>query len=238
MEQKNSITKSNYNIFKELKLERKESIHSSMIVAIASHNLECRNLFFEMLKNVYHSEVESNIMHKNNNNIEGLTENLKKLEEAINSENYTRWINTEHRLKETVGNENRERGRADIWIGNRNKPSYRIIIENKIDAKDQSHQLRRYYRYLTGNERKNAGLFYLCLKKDEESHRKAIKSAEKFHQESKDIDTDYHILTYEHDIKNWLKDVLSVKDLEPGFKYAVEQYLEIVDLITQEEKPQ
>lgn len=233
MEQKNSITRSDYNIFKELKLERKESIHSNMIVAIASHNLECRKLFFEMLKKAYHSEAESNIMHKNNKSIEDLIENLKKLEEAINTENYTRWINTEHRLKETVGNENRERGRADIWIGNREKSSYRIIIENKIDAKDQSHQLRRYYRYLTGNERKNAGLFYLCLKEDEESRRKAIKSAEKFNQESKDIDTDYHILTYEHDIKNWLNEVLK-RNLEPGFKYAVEQYLEIVNLITQE----
>lgn len=233
MKQKNSITKSDYNIFNELKLERKESIHSNMIVAIASHNSECLNLFFKMLENTYKSEIKSNKAHKDNKNIEDLIVNLIKLEKAILDENYTRWINTEHRLKETVGNENRERGRADIWIGNRDKPSYRIIIENKIDAKDQSHQLRRYYRYLTGNERKNAGLFYLCLKENEESRRKAIKSAEKFNQESKDIDTDYHILTYEYDIKNWLNEVLKL-NLEPGFKYAVEQYLEIVDLITQE----
>ena len=66
MEQKNSITRSDYNIFKELKLERKESIHSNMIVAIASHNLECRKLFFEMLKKAYHTEAESKIMQKNN----------------------------------------------------------------------------------------------------------------------------------------------------------------------------
>lgn len=229
MEQKSNITQSDYNIFKELKLERKESIHSNMIVAIASHNPECRELFFKMLSD----KIESEMKHKSCEKLEELHDNIKVLEKKINDENYTKWINTEHRLKETVGNENRERGRADIWIGNREKPSYRIIIENKIDAKDQSHQLRRYYRYLTGNGRKNAGLFYLCLKEDEESCRKAIKSAEKFNQESKDIDTDYHILTYEHNIKNWLNEILKLDNLEPGFKHAVEQYIEIVDLITQ-----
>ena len=42
---------SNYNIFKVLKLERKETIHSAMIVAIASHDEKCKDSFFKMLKN-------------------------------------------------------------------------------------------------------------------------------------------------------------------------------------------
>lgn len=40
-----------YNIFKVLKFERKETIHSAMIVAIASHDERCKNSFFKMLKN-------------------------------------------------------------------------------------------------------------------------------------------------------------------------------------------
>ena len=41
---------SDYNIFKALKLERKETIHSAMIVAIASHDSQSREAFFQMLK--------------------------------------------------------------------------------------------------------------------------------------------------------------------------------------------
>jgi len=37
-------------------------------------------------------------------------------------------------------------------------------FENKLDAVHQPHQLRKYYRYLTGNGRVYAGLFYLCNK--------------------------------------------------------------------------
>lgn len=226
MKQENSKIKSDYNIFKELKLERKESIHSNMIVAIALHNQECRDLFLDMLENKLKSDVED----KNNNDTLG---NLQKLREKINSENDRILINTEHKLKEEVNNEIRNRGRADIWIGNQDYKieSFRIIIENKIDANDQGHQLRRYYRYLMGNKRKNAGLFYLCLRDDKNRRKKIEISAKKFNNESLNSDTEYHILTYEHDIKKWLTDVLRLDKLDPGFKHAVEQYIEIVDLI-------
>lgn len=223
MAQENSFTKSDYNIFKELKLERKESIHSNMIAAIASYNSECCDLFFDMLE----KKIESDVKDKNNDTIV----NLREFRSIINDRNYKRWIVTEHKLKEEVKNEIRNRGRADIWIGNQVEPFFRIIIENKIDANDQSHQLRRYYRYLKGNKRKNAGLFYLCLKDDNNRRKKIEISANKFNNESLNANTEYYIITYEKDIKNWLIKVSNLSNLKPGFKHAVDQYIEIVDSI-------
>ena len=43
------MNKNAFNIFNALRIERKEVIHSSMLVAIASYNTDCKNLFFDML---------------------------------------------------------------------------------------------------------------------------------------------------------------------------------------------
>ncbi|WP_278970310.1 PD-(D/E)XK nuclease family protein [Phocaeicola barnesiae] len=217
------------NIFEILKIERKEMIHSAMIVAIASYNSECRNLFFKMLRKKYEEESDLNKNKK-------LIENLDALEKSIIRKDYKGWINTEHLLKEMVGNEERLRGRADIWIGNNENPSYRLIIENKIDAIDQEYQLRRYFRYLIGNGRNNAGLFYLCLKEDKEKSKWVNNySAKKYEHESinADVNTDWHLLTYEKDIKNWLEQIASL-ELNCDFKWAVEQYIKIVNSILKE----
>ena len=146
----------------------------------------------------------------------------------INIEKYPYWINTEHKLTERVGNKMRDRGRADIWLGNGKVPSYRVIIENKIDAHDQYRQLRKYFRYLTGNGRVNAGLYYLCLNDDEERIKRAKESAKYFNTESSSEKTKYYTITYKNDITNWLKQILALKNLEPNFIKSVEQYLEIV----------
>ena len=199
-----------YNFFTALRIERKEVIHSSMLVAIASYNDDCKNLFFDMLAN------------------KGDAQKINELRSLIDIEKYPYWINTEHKLTERVGNKMRDRGRADIWLGNGKVPSYRVIVENKIDAHDQYRQLRKYFRYLTGNGRVNAGLYYLCLNDDEERIKRAKESAKYFNTESSSEKTDYHIITYKNDITNWLKQILELKNLEPNFIKSVEQYLEIV----------
>ena len=213
----------NYNIFKALKLERKETIHSAMIVAIASHDSHSREGFFEMLKK------------------KAFGEEIKLLIDSIKFEDKSegKWIDTEVDLKETVNRNGKQvsvdRGRADIWIGTNNKDAktqYRLIIENKIDAGFQYRQLRKYYRYLTDeNSRKIAGLFVLCVKDDEEFMDKAAEAAKEFNSESKTYDdkdkyTKYAIVTYK-DIITWLEDV--IKETEEGdFKTAVKQYKEII----------
>lgn len=203
-----------YNIFTALRIERKELIHSSMLVAIASYNIECRDLFLNMLAE------------------KGDAQKINLLRSAIEKDNYPNWINTEHKLTERVGNSVRDRGRADIWLGNSSNPSYRVIIENKIDANNQDHQLRRYFRYLTGENRVNAGLYYLCLKDDKDRREGARISASRFKTETSDVDTEYYIITYQDDIISWLRDLLELENLEPDFRMAVEQYLEVLNQMT------
>lgn len=203
-----------YNIFTALKIERKELIHSSMIIAIASYNKSCRKLFFEMLKK-----------RSDQNNLNNLTE----LEKAIDEESYINWINAEHKLVEVVNGHVRDRGRADIWVGNKAKPSYRLIIDNKIDAGNQDHQLRKYYRYLTGNDRENAGLFYLCLKNTSERENGAEVSAEGFKSESRDVGPTKKILiTYQEDILPWLYKIKELIDIESDFRVAIQQYIDLI----------
>lgn len=207
-----------FNIFNALRIERKETIHSSMLVAIASYNTDCMNLFFDMLA------------------AKGDSQKINALRSAINKEyskkTYSNWIKTEHKLTERVGKIIRDRGRADIWMGNRGKPSYRVIIENKIKARDQYRQLRSYFRYLTGENRVNAGLYYLCLNDDEKRLNGVKASAAKFNSESSKEDTKCHIITYKCDIINWLNKILELNSLEPDFKMCVEQYLKILHQIT------
>lgn len=220
----------NFNIFEVLKLERKETIHSAMIAAIVAHDEICRESFFRMLKK------------------KGYEEQIEKLQKSIDyDDDDHKWIDTEVNLKEYVyRNEEKmliNRGRADIWIGTNSQdsmPKYRLIIENKIDADNQDHQLRRYYRYLTGiyskdsnNKREFAGLFFLCINGDDNDKAKASESAKKYSTESKDINgeerpnTDYKIITYS-DIKVWLNDVIS-KVEEGNFKEAVKQYKKMIE---------
>ncbi len=205
-----------YNIFTALRLEHKELIHSAMIVAIASYNEACRDLFFEMLAN------------------KGDREKITALKDAIIVEKYSNWIKTEHKLIERVGNNVRDRGRADIWLGNKSQPSYRLVIENKIDSGNRDHQLRRYFRYLTGEERINAGLFYLCVKDDKERRASADKSADFISKKTETNQklTKYYFITYQDDITCWLNQILDLKNLDEDFRKAVQQYLAIIYKIT------
>ena len=232
--QKQLTMSENYNIFKVLKFERKETIHSAMIAAIASHDSQSRDEFFKMLKKkkVISAESPSRYLDKTfETEIDCLTH-----PDSIDFKSKRHWIDTEVNLSETVNREGKgrvsvNRGRADIWIGtNKNvKEPYRLIIENKINAGNQYHQLRRYYRYLTGNDRINAGLFFLCVKNCEYYKQQAQDSAKTFNSESgnnKDHLTEYAIITYEDDIIPWL---VKVKENARGvFLKVVSDYHELV----------
>lgn len=229
----------NYNVFKVLKLERKEMIHSAMIASIIAHDKICRDEFFKMLIDSLNKDINKKSI-KDPKQIEEAINNLQKT--IVDNSGHS-WISTEVVLTETVEKKIEEtkesikriRGRADIWIGTNSEDSkekYRLIIENKIGAENQDHQLRRYYRYLIGKDsngipRKNAGLFFLCVNGDEA---KAQESAKTFDTESnglKDEETQYAIITY-NDIKEWLKVVIS-KVEDGNFKEVVKQYKKMVE---------
>ncbi len=231
-----------YNVFKVLNLQRKETFHSAMIVAIVKHDEYCWKPFFDMLE-----EKGKEAKEAFEDGPKPLKDQKKKFkidvlrkDENINfkDKDNHKWIDTEVYLEEYVDNEIRNRGRADIWIGTnieKNENQYRLIIENKIDASNRYRQLRGYYRYLTGNpnptdspNREFAGLFYLCLKKNVNN---ANESALTFNDESKKGEpTRFAIITYEDDIIPWLYDVW--KESTGDFKKAVADYLELVGELT------
>lgn len=208
-----------YNIFQFLK--HNETFHSGMIAAIAAHDEKCWDSFFNMLqRNPYYTEeiegLKLSIDHKNKGNS---------------------WIKTEVNLKEEIISKSivRKRGRADIWIGSnnyhdKNAINHRLIIENKINAGNQDHQLRRYYRYLTAEGRINSGLFFLCKEKHEGFKMQAQESAKAYSSESdgkENQDTQYEIITYKDDIIPWLEKVI-IEANDTDFVVMVKQYLEIV----------
>ena len=230
---------SNYNIFKELKLARKELFHSAMITAIVSHkdDTNSRDLFFNMLKSSLNNEVNKSFVKDPDAFVSGIDHLVSS--ESIDWYNSNHlWIDNEVYLIEKLENDTgeiieRERGRADIWIGsnryNNGILPYRLIIENKIDAPFQSYQLRKYYRYLTSEkQRQFGGLFVLCLKNRIEETKKHIE--ETFPSESNDKiydKTNCAIITYDEDIKQWLQNV--EKEAQGNFKLAVNDYLDIVN---------
>ena len=242
--QKQLTMSENYNIFKVLKFERKETIHSAMIAAIASYDSNGKDLFFNMLKKKAKENVIGNAFDKK----------IEKLIKTIdfNSIKEGHWIRNEVQLWESVerntGKVSVNRGRADIWIGTNRKiwnetdgktetKQYRLIIENKINAGNQDHQLRRYYRYLKDKRREFAGLFFLCPIFNDHFKQQAIESAQKYKdkngndKESK-VDgkgrpeTEFAIITYKDDIIPWLADV---KETSSGdFLKVVSDYHELV----------
>lgn len=234
----------NYNIFKVLNFKEKETIHSAMIAAIASRNPQSRNEFFNMLKKkkVISGENPNKDLAKTfRTEIDSLTH-----PDSIdfNSNEKGHWIKNEVQLWESVkrngGNVSVNRGRADIWIGtnngNNDSEQYRLIIENKINAGNQDHQLRRYYRYLTEtSEKKNrrlfAGLFFLCPISNDHFKQQAHESAKKYKNESKLNDqerppTEYAIITYKDDILPWLEKVWETDN--DDFRKVVNDYYELV----------
>lgn len=234
----------NYNIFKVLHFEEKETIHSAMIASIASYNQQSREAFFQTLKSKKVIKAETPAVNSEETfekKIDCLIDPDSPDSIDFNSNINGHWIDTEVNLTESVIRNGKQisvnRGRADIWIGTNKdieKP-YRLIIENKINAGNQYHQLRRYYRYLTGDNRKFAGLFFLCPIYNNAFREQALSSAKKYNNESK-VDgkertvTEFAILTYKDDIIPWLNKVKENAD-DDDFLKVVDDYLELVNLL-------
>ena len=215
-----------YNFFKVLKLERKETIHSAMIAAIVGHDEKCWTTFFNMLEEKGKAKGF---------NIKALRDSII-FDDNINH----KWIDTENVLEKLNKKERDDDwGRADIWIGtNKGKEGerYRLIIENKIDAGFQYRQLRGYYRYLIEEPRKLAGLFVLCVNDNMAFREKAKVAADFYKDESrKDDKTQYAIITYA-DIKEWLEKVIDNDTKDTKFNSVVKDYLSIVKNLIKEKE--
>lgn len=106
-------------------------------------------------------------------------------------------------------------GFIDIIIKDNNN---KIIIENKIDAKDQDEQLKRYK-----NHYPECILFYLNLFGDEPSKKSSVDLIKNEH---------YYIISYKEKIKNWLEKCYKEAVEQPILRETIKQYLNLVKKLT------
>jgi hypothetical protein len=182
-------TGENFNIFDILNIETKEFVHSN---------------FIAMLLNPKGAHGRGNIF-------------LKYFLEVINrasdfsAENIT--VQTEFPVGE-IDKEYEQGGRVDIAISDNKK---RIFIENKIYAKDQKNQIRRYK-----NSYPDAEIIYLTLN----GRKSDIEDA-------KDMTGDEYIcVSYKDHILAWLEKCKKDSVDYPLLRESIQQYITLVRSLT------
>ena len=112
----------------------------------------------------------------------------------------------------------------DIW----DKNDFHIIIENKIDAKDQENQLIRYYNY--GKDKKDFILFYLTLEGNLPDEEKSCcdKESKTALKESED----YFLLSYNIDILEWLTACREKAATHPTLREGITHYINLIKHLT------
>jgi len=108
-----------------------------------------------------------------------------------------------------------EGGRLDILISAKSK---KIIIENKINARDQDEQLQRYHNY-----DKSAVLLYLTLDGHPATSAVGLKPGE-----------DYHCISYRDDILTWLEMCRKEAVNVPFPRETISQYILLVKQLTRQ----
>lgn len=117
-----------------------------------------------------------------------------------------------------------EGGRIDIYLTD---GKHSIIIENKIYAGDQHHQMLRYWNYgmsQKGNDtEKSFVLIYLTLDG-------CSPSKESLGEDLKE--NDIVCLSYKNDIRGWLDRCVELASRTPLVRETINQYISTIDILT------
>ncbi|MBV7440502.1 PD-(D/E)XK nuclease family protein [Weeksellaceae bacterium TAE3-ERU29] len=183
------LTNDNFNIFKICGVNHYEVTHSSILAELLS-NKGSHNFETKFLKLFLDTLKQDNIIESD------FVFSLSDIE-----------VTTEFSIG--LG------GRIDIIVKNRDQC---IIIENKIYARDQFEQLKRYEEYAKRNF-KSYQLLYLNLWGDEASE-----------QSSKGVD--YKVVSYEHTIVNWLEKCIEISARKPIIRETLIQYVNHIKYLT------
>lgn len=182
-------TGENYNVFNILNVTSNELSHSAIIANLL--NTKGNHGQKDLFLNLFIREVEN------------LFEEEIKLNDFETAKSFTR-------KEKHIGN-----GRIDIFISDgRNN----IIIENKINAGDQSEQLIRYKDF-----DKKAPIFYLTLDGREPS--KSSKGNLK-------LGKDFICISYKEHIKKWLEHCIKEMANKAIIRETLNQYLNLVKNLT------
>lgn len=202
----------------------KVSIISTKYQDIAKITGENFNIFsvMNMEKNEVktHSAIIGELLNPNGKHGQGsvfLKLFFEEIEELKNIRNFN-FKNAKVSVEEFIGRKNENEdfsGFIDIVIKD---SSNIIVIENKIDAKDQLEQLKRYK-----NHYPTCILLYLNLEGEPPTIDSTVDLIK---------DKDFHIITYRDNIKIWLERCYKESIEQPILRETIKQYLYLVKKLT------
>lgn len=200
-----------FNIFSILKVERNEVYtHSAMLCELLNPN-GSHGMKGSFLKLFIEEIPLQNIPDKN---------------ELING---TIKVYKEKDIEPIKKNEEKG-GKIDLLIEFPDS-NYAIIIENKIDARDQKAQLARYYNYAKKSYKKNFTLFYLTKYGNEPSE---IAKGKKLKGKTSK-DKYWTCISYTKNIKSWLNKCMEKCRDSTLVRGTIKQYVNLIDKITDQE---
>lgn len=158
--------------------------------------------------------------------LEAFLKMLQKSFPAISADNLElNMTNASVEVEKYIGRQtDREGGRIDIYLTD---GKHSIIIENKIYAVDQHHQMLRYWNYGMSQKgddtEKSFVLIYLTLDG-------CSPSIDSLGEDLKE--NDIVCLSYKSDIRGWLDRCVELASRTPLVRETINQYISTIDILT------
>lgn len=158
--------------------------------------------------------------------LEAFLKMLQKSFSAISADNLELdTANASVEVEKYIGRQtDSEGGRIDIYLTD---GKHSIIIENKIYASDQHHQMLRYWNYGMSQKgddtEKSFVLIYLTLDG-------CSPSKESLGEDLKE--NDIVCLSYKNDIRGWLDRCVELASRTPLVRETINQYISTIDILT------
>ena len=202
------------------KFERGESFNIFNDLGFMSDEVHLHSMFLANLLNPKGSHGQRGKF------LEAFLKMLQKSFSAISADNLELDItNASVEVEKYIGRQtDSEGGRIDIYLSDGKRS---IIIENKIYAGDQHHQMLRYWNYGMSQKGNDTGksfvLIYLTLDG-------CSPSKESLGEDLKE--NDIVCLSYKSDIRGWLDRCVELASRTPLVRETINQYISTIDILT------
>ena len=202
------------------KFERGESFNIFNDLGFMSDEVHLHSMFLANLLNPKGSHGQRGKF------LEAFLKMLQKSFSAISADNFELDItNASVEVEKYIGRQtDSEGGRIDIYLTD---GKHSIIIENKIYAVDQYHQMLRYWNYGMSQKgddtEKSFVLIYLTLDG-------CSPSKESLGEDLKE--NDIVCLSYKNDIRGWLDRCVELASRTPLVRETINQYISTIDILT------
>ena len=202
------------------KFERGESFNIFNDLGFMSDEVHLHSMFLTNLLNPKGSHGQRGKF------LEAFLKMLQKSFPAISADNLELNItNASVEVEKYIGRQtDSEGGRIDIYLTD---GKHSIIIENKIYAGDQHHQMLRYWNYGMSQKgddtEKSFVLIYLTLDG-------CSPSKESLGEDLKE--NDIVCLSYKSDIRGWLDRCVELASRTPLVRETINQYISTIDILT------